>query len=76
MNEQTIRKHEQHPSWGECAPCGEWFTSDRAFDAHLGPIPEKSPPVWKHPSLVRIGGKPLSFDLEYGVWHEGGRSVA
>jgi hypothetical protein len=61
--------HARHPNWCFCVSCGEWFTSDSAFDAHLGPIPEKGPPKCKHPSEVRKnGGRRLVFDEKRGAW--------
>ena len=64
----SIEKHDRHPNWGECASCGEWFTSDSAFDRHLGPIPEQGPPTCKHPSEVRKGGQRLVYDAARGAW--------
>lgn len=75
MNEQAIRKHEQHPTWSECAQCGQWFTNDSAFDLHLGPVPEKGPPVCRDPAKVRSGRRRLVLDAEYAVWHWEGLSI-
>jgi hypothetical protein len=58
----------RHPNWSFCVPCGEWFTSDSAFDAHLGPIPKVGRPKCKAPASARHGGKPLVYDEAKGAW--------
>jgi hypothetical protein len=60
--------HAHHPTWCYCVSCGEWFTSDSAFDRHLGPIPDKGPPTCKHPSEVRKGNERLIYDQAKGAW--------
>jgi len=60
----------KHPTWAHCGGCGEMFTSDSAFDAHLGPIPRVGRPRCKAPADVRRrGGKArLVFDGAKGAW--------
>jgi hypothetical protein len=43
------------------------FTSDSAFDAHLGPIPKVGRPKCKRPETVRRNGG-LIFDKAKGAW--------
>jgi hypothetical protein len=60
--------HAHHPNWSYCASCGEWFTNDSAFDAHLGPIPKLGRPKCKAPATSRHGGRPLVYDEAKGAW--------
>jgi hypothetical protein len=68
-----LRIHVRHPNWCFCTSCGEWFTSDSAFDAHLGPIPKVGRPKCKHPSKVRSGSHALVYDEARGAWHWDGK---
>jgi hypothetical protein len=69
--------HVRHPNWCYCASCGEWFTSDSGFDAHLGPIPKSGRPKCKHPSEVRSGSRRLIYDDARNVWRwDGERPVS
>jgi Zinc-finger of C2H2 type len=63
--QQTL---DRHPSWAHCTTCGVTFTSNSAFDAHLGPIPRSGPPRCKHPSEVKKGQQRLIYDEARGVW--------
>lgn len=67
----SIEKHNRHPNWSECPSCGEWFTSDSAFDRHLGPIPEHGAPTCKPPSSVSKGDERLTYDEVKGAWRWG-----
>jgi hypothetical protein len=66
----SIEKHARYPNWSECASCGEWFTSDSAFDAHLGSIPKSGRPKCKAPASVRRrnGKARLVFNDAKGAW--------
>jgi hypothetical protein len=67
----------KHPSWAHCSGCGEMFTSDSAFDRHLGPIPKTGPPPCKDPADVRMGSQRLVYDDTKGAWRwDGQRPVA
>jgi hypothetical protein len=68
--------HVRHPSWSFCTSCDEWFTSDSAFDAHLGPIPESGRPKCKHPSKVKSGSHRLIYDEARAAWHWDGKKPA
>jgi hypothetical protein len=57
----------QHPNFSECAYCGACFTSDSAFDAHLGPIPKTGRPKCKRPQDVSRGGG-LIYDESKRAW--------
>ena len=64
----------RHPNYSQCAACGECFTSDSAFDAHLGRIPRKGRPKCKRPQDVRKGeSEYLLFDAERQAWRWAGR---
>jgi hypothetical protein len=65
--------HVHHPNWCYCVSCTQWFTSDSAFDAHLGPIPEKGRPECKLPQDVRKGKEHLTYDPERQAWRWAGR---
>ena len=60
--------HARHPNWCYCTSCDQWFTSDSAFDRHLGPIPQTGRPKCKHPSEVRKGERRLIHDQARNVW--------
>jgi hypothetical protein len=66
-----------HPSWAFCTSCGELFTSDTAFDRHLGAVRQEGRPTCKAPATVRRGGQRLVFDATRHAWHwDGHRPVA
>jgi hypothetical protein len=56
----------KHPNFSECASCGACFTSDSAFDAHLGPIPKTGRPKCKRPQDV--SGRGLIYDESRQAW--------
>jgi hypothetical protein len=58
----------KHPTWAHCPSCGQMFTSDSAFDRHLGPIPKVGRPKCKAPTEVRKGGERLVYDGARGAW--------
>jgi hypothetical protein len=68
--------HTRHPSWCYCTSCSEWFTSDSAFDAHLGPIPKVGRPKCKHPSEVKKGKQALIYDEARSAWCWDGKRPA
>ena len=71
-----LNKHDAHRNWSECTACGRWFTTDSAFDAHIGSVPKKGRPICKDPARVHRGTDRLRYDPVYEVWHWGHLSVA
>jgi hypothetical protein len=58
----------KHPSYARCAACGQCFTSDSAFDRHLGRVPSRGRPRCKRPEDVRDGARRLVYDQERAAW--------
>lgn len=50
-------------SWAECASCGEKFTSDSAFDAHLG-HPDSETDCYPPATLTKKDKTPLLIQVE------------
>jgi hypothetical protein len=58
------------------AGCHRQFASTRAFDVHLGRLPQSGPQTCRDPKLVTTrDGRPRLIERD-GVWHEPGEYPA